>query len=539
MDSSQKVLVTTPPPTPNGDAHMGHVSGPYSGADFLVRFLRMNNIEAYHLTGADDFQSYVQVKAERLGSTPENLADHYTSRIQRTLMEAEIKPDLFVKPRRDISYISFINKFFNQLYEDGKLIAKESPSLYCEHCARDLFEAHVSGQCPHCGSGSDGDTCEQCGCPNDCIDLINPVCKSCGRTPNTHLITRLYFPLQNYEQQLRQYYQSVSMESHLRVLCERMLTAGLPDFPVSQVTDWGIPLSVPGFEGQCLAAWAGMAPGQYLAAAGQFYNGDWQTFWKNDDARIVQFMGFDNGYFHAILFPALLLAYDPEVHLPEVFITNEFYLLNGEKFSTSRGHAIWADELLKQYPADLVRFYVCYTRPETEQTNFTFAEFHETIHRELLQGWQVWLHQLGAKLSTEYGEAAPVAKKFTTAQQCIYWELKDFIRSAARAYDVQSFSPQRVTRILCELVRMIRRFSKEQDYLSGVGTLQEMRDTGVALELLAARILAQIAAPIMPCFSSRLWQNLGYETELLWEENADFIPYGQKIHGLEVPFFRA
>jgi methionyl-tRNA synthetase len=532
----EKILITATPPTPNGNLHVGHLSGPYIGADVLRRFLKMRKVFVRYISGADDHQSYVPLKGKQLGKTPIEIANDYTAKIEHVLDAAQVKLDLFVKPRSRVPHIPFVQKFFATLYNEGKFITKNAPSLYSEHDDLYLFEAHVSGQCPHCGARCDGNACEQCGRPNDCVDLINPVSKYSQETLGTRNFTRLYFPLKNYEKQLQEYYKSVHMDEHLRSLCEKMLADGLPDIPVSHITDWGIPVPIQGFENQSIAVWVEMAPG-YLAATGQLQEDNWQTFWKNEDARVIQFFGFDNGYFHAVLFPALFLAYDPEIRLPEAFITNEFYLLDGKKFSTSRGHAIWADELLNKVSADIVRFYVSYTRPETEQTNFVYTEFQETVQRELIYGWQGWLQELGTKVKTEFAGVAPPAEELTKAQYRLYQELLDFIRAAAYAYDVYSFSPQHATRICCELVRVIRRFARGQNHLRDVDALQKERSTGVGLELLAARILAQIAAPIMPDFSSRLWHNLGYESEIIWEDNPDFVPSRQKIDGLEIPYF--
>src|SRR6185369_2154141 len=125
------------------------------------------------------------------------------------------------------------------------------------------------------------------------------------------------------------------------------------------------------------------------------------------------FFGFDNGYFHAVLFPALFLAYDPGIRLARAFVTNEFLRLDGAKFSTSRGHAIWGKELLARVPADVARFYLAWSGPEREQTNFTLAGMEETVAQELVGGWQAWLRDLGAKVGEAFGGIAPSSGAWT------------------------------------------------------------------------------------------------------------------------------
>ncbi|MEM7033271.1 MAG: class I tRNA ligase family protein, partial [Chloroflexota bacterium] len=114
---------------------------------------------------------------------------------------------------------------------------------------------------------------------------------------------------------------------------------------ITQVTNWGVTVPVKGFENQRFDPWFELAAGQCLFGTGQLSHSlepgsGWERFWKAEDGNVVQFFGFDNGYFYALLFPALLLAYDEEINLPKVFVNNEFYRLEGDKFSTSRGHAI-------------------------------------------------------------------------------------------------------------------------------------------------------------------------------------------------------
>jgi methionyl-tRNA synthetase len=525
--------------------HLGHLSGPYIGGDIYKRYLKMKGTDAYYISGADDHQSYVPLKGEQVGLSPRYTADQFTEAMIQTLTSANVEMDLFVRPTSSPYHIQLVQKFFEKLYIEGKLIVKEVPSLYCEDCEKYLFEAHIRGKCPYCGAGSDGNACEQCGKPNDCVELVDPICKYCSTPPSTRPFTRLYFPLSKYEQQLRDYYKSVHMNAHLRSLCEKMLQEGLPDIPISHVSDWGIQVPVKGFENQRIYVWFEMAPG-YLAATQQLNDvigvpQHWQNFWKSSEAEVVQFFGFDNGYFHAVLFPAMFLAYDSEITLPKTFVTNEFLQLEGMKFSTSRGHAIWGQQFMKQVPVDIARFYLSYHRPETEQTNFSITDFKETVQRELFDGWQEWLKELGIKLSLEYNGKAPELGIWMEEHKHYYRKLSSLLKEACISYDAVTFSPQQITRLLSELVRVTRRFAKAEDHLSGLSFRQDERRTSVALELVAAKMLAILSAPIMPNFSSRLWKDLGYDLSVFsntWTETPSFIPGGQKISNMDVPYFQ-
>lgn len=536
-----RVLVTAAPPTPNGDLHLGHLSGPYLAGDIQTRYLRQRGLDVRYACGTDDNQSYVPLAAAQRGSTPGETADLLAGDIQRTLAAARVEMDLFVRPNASRHHAPMAQAFCRALHERGALIEREAPSPYCHTCERYLFEAHIRGGCPHCGALTGGNSCEDCGRPNDCIDLVDPSCTGCGGTPSPRTFRRLYFPLGRYARELAAYHRSVAMAPGLRSLCEQVLAEGLPDIAVTHPAAWGIPAPIEGFEGQRLYAWFEMAP-RYLAYAEALAEeqGGWQAFFKAEGARIIQCFGFDNGFFYAVFLPALYLAFDPEIRLPAAFVMNEFYRLDGLKFSTSRRHAIWGRELMPAVPADMVRFYLAKTAPETEGTSFTLGDFEAEIQRELCGAWQAWLHDLGAKVRRDAGGRVPATGDWTAEHRRFYARLCQLAAEAAGAYEASTFSPQRAAAALSTLVREARRFGKAEDGWRRVARRGEERRTGIALELLAARSLAMMAAPILPDFAARLLRELGYGDVTLaarWEEQPEWVPAGQRVGDLDAPFF--
>jgi methionyl-tRNA synthetase len=497
-------------------------------------------VECRYISGSDDHQSYTTFKGEQLGWTPAAVADHFGDAMQKTLTVAEIVPDVYARPRSSPYHIPFVQEFFRKLYSTGKLIVRKSPSLFCDKCVRYVFEAFVSGKCPHCQSPSGGNACEDCGRPNDCVDLIDPVCKTCGCRPGVESLERVYFPLAPYEKQLRDYYKFANMSPHLRALCERMLSSGLPEIALTHHTNWGIPVPLDGFDEQRLYVWFEMAPG-FLAAAAELDQTPsagirWADHWKNSESKLVQFFGFDNGYFFAVLFPALLLAYDSEMKLPDTFVTNEFYRLDGLKFSTSRNHAIWGRELVGESSADAVRFYLAYTNPEREQSNFVREDFYNAVEREPAGQWQPWLRELGERVKNDYGNRVPVNTGLDNEQQQFANALRGLMGQAAIAYSAETFSPQQATRACCEVVRLARRFGRSEHHWRLVPGREQRRATSVGLELLAAKVLAVISAPVVPTFAGKLWRSLGYDSplsQMSWENAMDYPPAGIELSGLE------
>lgn len=545
----KRTLVTAAPPTPNGDLHLGHLSGPYLAGDIHARYLRQRGVDASFGFGTDDNQSYVKTNGDRLGMGPQEAADYLAGEIKATLETAGIELALFSRPNASPTHVPLVQAFFKRLYDEGKLVEKEAPASFCETCDRYLYEAWVRGGCPHCGETTGGNCCEGCGRPNNCSDLVEPTCTHCGNRATLRLFKRLFFPLSQYEKQLRELYLKVGMNTSLRSLCEQILTAGVADVCVTHVAEWGIPVPVAGYEGQIIWVWCEMAP-RYLSYAHELnltrgLSEDWTSYWKSDEADVVQCFGFDNGFFYGMLVPALLLAFDPEIKLPSAFVMNEFYHLDGKKFSTSRRHAIWGREMIGEgpgkVPADAVRFFLAWDNPEVESTSFSLDEFHATVERELVRGWGGWLAELGAKLERERGGEVPYTGDWTEDHRRFYQRLEELTAQAATAYEARTFSPQLAARTLSELARAARRFGKAEETWRRVGGRSEERRTGLALELLAAKQLAVLAAPLCPEFAARLWQELGYETPLAkhrWEDRPTWVPGGQKLRGLGAePYF--
>jgi len=322
-------------------------------------------------------------------------------------------------------------------------------------------------------------------------------------------------------------------------ICEQSLDDGLPDRPITHLADWGITVPVEGFENQRLDAWIEFAAGGHLFAAEKLSQKSsslqgWQDFWASSNVDVVQFFGFDNGYFYAVLFPALFWAYDEAIKPPKVFVSNEFYLLDGDKFSTSRGHAVWGQEFLDEFPADLMRFYLAHTRPEVEQTNFCRIDFEQTVKQTLLQQWNPWLQTAHSRLMNAYNGVLPEPGAWTDKHRLFYQQLNRCVEDVAAAYNAETFSLQKATRVLCELVRLASSFAQSEAALSKFETKKEEKRTAIALEFAAVKALALLAAPIMPEFSASLWKYLSYEQSIwdgAWEDALHFAPSHRCVDG--------
>lgn len=534
-----RTLVTATPPTPNGALHLGHISGPYSGADMLVRAERLQGREARLIVGIDDHQSYVAVKALNEQRSSTAVAETYADEIERLFEQANIATGPNLRSHQSDLHQTVVHGFFAQLLEAGRIEPRTEPAPFCPNCERYLFEAYVAGDCQHCGEDSDGNQCEACARPNSCIDLGSPRCNLCGATPENHDVTRLILPLSQWSDRIGAHLAKAYLSPQLTSLAERMLGDGLPDIPVTHPTDWGLPAALPGVTDQRFYVWAEMAPG-YIASTVALARAEgdpaWENAWLDPSVRIVQFFGFDNAYFHLFLHAGLMLAWNEAVNLPAAYVTNEFYELEGSKFSTSRRHAIWASELLDVVPTDVVRFVLAVDRPETARTNFDRERFEALADDELAAHWSPWLGDLLARLAVTGSPGAPPDAAQGDSRRYLD-RLDELSELCLAAYTPSQFSPQLACRLMTAIEREGERlassYARERSY--GDEWVPSARE-GLRLEFATAARLAQLAAPIMPDFAAVLWRALGMAGDVRWT-GLGSLPVDRAAAPPAAPFF--
>jgi methionyl-tRNA synthetase len=554
-----RTLVTAAPPTPNGDLHVGHLSGPYLAADVIARYLRLAGVDAHFVVGSDDNSVYVPSMGESIGRSGEETARTFTDEIEATLEAAGIEPTVFPRPNASPHHRKMTQELITRLHEAGHLAEIDTPTAWCDRCDRELFEPGIRGACPHCGAGVVGNTCEDCGHIYHPEQVTGGQCTTCGEPAGRRCVRRLVFPLAPWADALRDYYRHVEMSPHVRALVEGLLADGLPDVPVTQPGTWGIPVPLEGWDDRRIYVWLEMAARYFAYAAhledlreeggdgGGEGDGDgWRRWWASPEAEVVQCFGYDNSFYYAMFLPAVYMALGDVdsggVRLPVSFVTNEFYRLDGEKFSTSRDHRIMGRELTRQVPREAVRFHLAWTHPEREGTNFTLADFRDNVRRQLLDTVEGWLGDLDRRLGDERdGRTVPATGDWTADHRRFHRRLTDLLNEAASGYEPRGTSLQRAVRAAVEIAREARRFGQGERHWQGVTTRGEERRTAIALELLAVQALALALSPVTPELSGRLWTRLGYEAGPRagsWTSAADalsWVPAGQTVGALGEP----
>lgn len=536
---ARPVFVFSTPPTPNGDLHLGHLSGPYLGADVFVRFQRMNGIQAWHLTGSDDFQSYVVDRARRDGSDPESTAAHYSAEIAETLRLMDIELDQYTVTQRDGGYQPGLRDFFSRVVASGTVAPREAPALFDPDSGDYLYEVDVSGGCPTCGSGAGGNICEECGEPNFCVELTGPKATRSGLTPRTGTASRYSLPLHEFRTAVEAHHALGRVPARLRELAGRLFARESCDVPVTHPSSWGVSPAEDGVKDQVIWVWPEMSYGFLygIEALGRRLGRDWRAAAPEQDWKIVHFFGYDNSFYHAILYPVLYQLAFPGWKPDIDYHVNEFYLLEGSKFSTSRRHAIWGKEILTPHTVDTVRFFLAGTRSEGRRTNFERAAYDAVVRDTLVGTWQRWLTDLGGRIDRHYGGAAPDAGTWTPEHTAFLRRLGTRLAEVTGSLSEDAFSLNQAAEALGGIVEDAVRFADREARAAGLETAASQTRTAIALELAAAWLLARCAAPVLPRFARGLADALGIGAPEVWPELVTLLPPGSRVDLVGRTFF--
>ncbi|MFJ1705011.1 class I tRNA ligase family protein [Kitasatospora sp. NPDC088346] len=443
-----RTMVIAPGPTANGDLHLGHLAGPFLSADVCARYARAAGRDVLFGTGVHFTQNYIVTTARRLGVDPEELRVRSGGQVEETLAAVGIEPDGFV--RFDDRYVGSVRAFFERLHGLGRLRLRVVPFPYAPRTGEYLTDAYVRGGCPVCLADGCAGLCENCGHWIASGELTDP---RSTLNPDDPVELRerevLVLPLEEYREALGAYFarQAATMRPRLAQLVEELLSRPLPDYPVTLPIAWGIPAPFPEVAGQVIysdaetVAWSmhctalaaehrGETDGAAEDGSDGGTDGGADRLWSAEaGAKVVYFFGSDASFAFAVVGVAMLMALGEHV-LPEHFVTNEFYELDHDKFSSSRGHVVTGRELAAEVPRDLVRFYLAATGPDYQRTNFTRGAMAAVTDARLVRPW----NRVAAK-ADGWADAGPLpvsARSRTAAAR--------LLERFAAAYDPRRFS---------------------------------------------------------------------------------------------------
>jgi len=381
----KRYLITSALPYANGPIHLGHLAGVYVPSDIYTRFQRLKGKEIIHVCGSDEHGVPITLKARNEGVSPQEIVDRYHEINKKAFEDFGIAFDIYSRTSNKMHYET-ASEFFRKLYDEGKFIEKTSEQYYDTEAGSFLADRYITGTCPHCSNqDAYGDQCEQCGTSLSPTELINPTSRLSGSKPELRETRHWYLPLDQYEPWLKKWILEEHKEWKANVYgqCKSWIDLGLHPRAVSRDLDWGVPVPVDGADGKVLYVWFD-APIGYISATRELTD-DWEKYWKDEETRMIHFIGKDNIVFHCIIFPSMLKAEGSYI-LPDNVPANEFLNLENDKISTSRNWAVWLHEYLADFPGkqDVLRYVLCANAPEAKDNDFTWKDFQNRNNNELV-----------------------------------------------------------------------------------------------------------------------------------------------------------
>ena len=386
-----RYLVTSALPYANGPIHFGHVVGAYLPADVYVRALRRQGEEALFVCGTDEHGVAITIGADQNGQEYSEYVKGWHDEILKTLTNFGINFDIFSGTSTCPQHAEFSLEFFNRLREGGYLQKESSDQLYCNQCELFLADRYVLGGCPECGhENARGDECPACGAWLDPLKLVSPKCRVCSNEPQKRSTTHFFLDLPKLrDEAVGAWFGDKTWKPNVDAFVRKLLE-DVHARPITRDMKWGVELPselVDGEEGKVLYVWFD-APIGYISMSAEWSaaQGDpdgWKSWWQNKNTRLVHFIGKDNIPFHTLVFPSMLHGVGQDYILPWQVPANEFYNLEGGKFSTSEGWTIPLEDFFERYDPEVARFHLIASMPETSDSEWSWKEFQATANAGL------------------------------------------------------------------------------------------------------------------------------------------------------------
>lgn len=548
MTTPKRYTITAALPYTNGPIHIGHLAGVYVPADIYARYQRMQGEDVLFVCGSDEHGVPITIKAKKEGVTPQDVVDKYHTIIKKSFEDFGISFDNYSRTSAKIHHDT-ASEFFENLYKNDKFIEEVTEQLYDPEANQFLADRFVVGTCPKCGNEeSYGDQCESCGTSHNATDLINPKSAISGAKPILKETKHWFLPLDQYEDYLKDWIlkdHKKDWKTNVYGQCKSWIDDGLRPRAVTRDLDWGIPVPVKGADGKVLYVWFD-APIGYISATKEWAqaNGkDWEPYWKNEDTKLLHFIGKDNIVFHCIIFPSMLKAEGSYI-MPDNVPANEFLNLEGNKLSTSKNWAVWLHEYLEDFPGqqDVLRYALTANAPETKDNDFTWADFQARNNNELVAVFGNFINRVVVLTNKYYGGDVPEPSTYSEIDEQTLTELKTYPDVIASSLERYRF--REAQKLLMDVARLGNKYLADEEPWKTAKTDAERTKSVMYVALQIAAALATLSEPFLPFTSNKLKDILNLTSQDSAEKNSwndissknALLPAGHQINKAELLF---
>ena len=353
MENKGKYYITTAIAYASGKPHIGNTYEIIM-ADAIARYKKLLGYDVYFQTGTDEHGQKIEEKAKAAGMSPKEFVDMQAGEIKRIFDLMNTSYDRFIRTTDD-DHEAQVKKIFKKLYDQGDIYKSEYEGWYCTPCESFWTDSQ----------------------------LIDGKCPDCGREVHKEKEESYFFKLSKYQKQLEDYISEhdefIQPESRKNEMVNNFLKPGLQDLCVSRTSfKWGIPVD---FDPKHVVyVWID-ALSNYITGLGYDVDGNHGELYKKYWPADLHLIGKDIIRFHTLYWPIMLLALN--VPLPKQVFGHPWMLVGEDKISKSRGNAIYADDLVKFFGVDAVRYYVLHEMPFAQDGTITWELMIERINSDL------------------------------------------------------------------------------------------------------------------------------------------------------------
>ncbi|SCA62365.1 Methionine--tRNA ligase [Chlamydiales bacterium SCGC AG-110-P3] len=510
--TQQRILITSALPYANGPLHFGHIAGAYLPGDVYARFERLCGNDVLYVCGSDEYGVAITMSAELAGRTPKEHVDVFHTINKELFKRLDFTFDHYSRTTCE-AHAKPVCEFFHDLHANGYIEERITDQLYSEADDKFLADRYVTGTCPKCGYDSArGDECPKCGAAYETTDLINPRSKLTNSSLSLRPTKHWFLLLDKFKGRLLEWLETKNWKSNV-VNFVRDYIDNLHPRAITRDSKWGIPVPLDNAEGKVLYVWFD-APIGYISATQEWAQKQgapdrWKDYWQQEETKLVHFIGKDNIPFHAAIFPAMVMGQNQPYKLVDELPANEFYNLEGKRFSKSEGWYIDLHDFFERYTADQIRYAIAANAPETADSEFTWHDFQQRCNSDLVGKYGNFVNRTLVFAQKQCAGVVPSRSDFEAIDETFLAEIDRLTSAIADAY--ATFRLRRACRLVMELAQTGNvYFDHKKPWKDAKeDALHPRMRTTIALCLHCAKALAVSAAPIIPAAAQHVWALLG------------------------------